>query len=108
MVQKNKLKIVFGEELSSEEKAAAIRRLEKLFTTPKGTMPMARNYGIDFSEIIDLPPPVAKNTYVVAAAEAIDEYEPEFDIDGIDFNEIDNETGQLRDIVTLVPSSDDE
>jgi phage baseplate assembly protein W len=104
----NSLKIVFGEEVSENQKAEAVHRLGKLFSTPKGTMPMNRGYGVDFSDTVDTPPPVARNTFVVAAAEAVEEYEPEFDVDSIDFDVNDSETGQLRNVVTLVPSSDDE
>ena len=104
----NKLKIVFGEEISETQKAEAVHRLGKLFSTPKGTMPMNREYGIDFSETVDMPPPVAKNTFVVAAAEAVEKYEPEFDVESVDFDTDDSESGQLRDIITLVPSEDEE
>ena len=104
----NKLKIVFGEEISEEKKTQAVNRLGKLFSTPKGTMPMNREYGIDFSETVDMSPPLAQNTFVVAAAEAMEEYEPEFAIDSIEFDDADNETGQLRGVVTLVPSDDEE
>ena len=104
----NRIKIVFGEDVSDAEKLQVVNRLGKLFSTPKGTMPMNREYGIDFSETIDMPPPLAKNTFVVAAAEAMEEYEPEFAIDSVEFDDDDNETGQLRGVVTLVPNSDGE
>jgi phage baseplate assembly protein W len=104
----NRIKIAFGEDVSDAERLQVVSRLGKLFSTPKGTMPMNREYGIDFSETIDMPPPLAKNTFVVAAAEAMEEYEPEFAIDSVEFDDDDNETGQLRGVVTLVPNSDGE
>ena len=50
----NRIIIDVDEELKEIES-----RLKLLLTTPKGTMPMDRNYGIDFEAIIDKPVDVA-------------------------------------------------
>ena len=40
-------------------------RLTKLLTTPTGTMPFARDYGVDYSAV-DMPTIAAENSYSVA------------------------------------------
>jgi phage baseplate assembly protein W len=50
-------------------------RLKLLLTTPKGTMPMDREYGIDFEAIIDKPLNVAENCYATEVIKAVGAYE---------------------------------
>lgn len=95
------LSFYLADESMREELDNASERLKKLLTTPKGTMPLDREYGVDYSEIIDLPPPLANNTYVVEAAEAINKYEPKFALDSIEFDADESEAGQFRAKVIL-------
>lgn len=50
-------------------------RLKLLLTTPKGTIPMDRDYGIDFDAIIDKPLNVAQNCYATEIIKAVSKYE---------------------------------
>lgn len=68
-------------------------RLTKLLTTPKGTMPFARNYGVDYGAI-DMPAIAAENSYSVAMMEAVDEYENEVTVDSVEFTN-DNDFNSL-------------
>ena len=60
---------------ADEEIKAVEDRLRLLLTTPKGTMPMNRNYGIDFGEVLDKPMDVAQNCYATEVFKAVEAYE---------------------------------
>lgn len=60
---------------ADEEIKAVEDRLRLLLTTPKGTMPMNRNYGIDFGEVLDKPMDVAQNCYAAEVFKAVEAYE---------------------------------
>lgn len=60
---------------ADEEIKAVEGRLRLLLTTPKGTMPMNRNYGIDFGEVLDKPMDVAQNCYATEVFKAVETYE---------------------------------
>ena len=66
----NRIIIDVDEELKEIES-----RLKLLLTTPKGTMPMDRNYGIDFEAIIDKPIDVAQTCYATEVIKAVQRYE---------------------------------
>lgn len=51
------------------------RRLVNLFSTPKGTVPYMRGFGIS-TEAIDMPIDIAVNVLAADMAEACDEWEP--------------------------------
>lgn len=63
-----------------EEIEAVESRLRLLLTTPKGTMPMDRNYGIDFETTIDKPMNVAQNCYATEVIKAVEAYEEAFEV----------------------------
>lgn len=52
-----------------------IRNVHTILTTPVGTCPLYRDFGIDMTAL-DKPMDVAKNLYAVAAMEAVERYEP--------------------------------
>ena len=60
---------------ADEEIKAVEDRLRLLLTTPKGTMPMNRNYGLDFGEVLDKPMDVAQNCYATEVFKAVEAYE---------------------------------
>lgn len=64
-------------------------RLTKLLITPKGTMPFARDYGVDYSAV-DMPTIAAENSYSVAMMEAVDDYENEVTVDSVEFTNDNN------------------
>ena len=58
-----------------EEIKGLEERLKLLLATPKGTIPMERNYGIDFEAFLDKPINVAQNCYATEVIKAINSYE---------------------------------
>jgi hypothetical protein len=72
---------LYGEDIDQQ---LAVR-LSALLSTPKGTMPGDRNYGIDYS-FMDLPLEAAENTFAVEAMNAVDEYINDVSIDSVDFD----------------------
>lgn len=51
------------------------RNIKTVLSTPIGTCPLYRNFGIDI-EMLDTPTIVAQNMLTVAIIEAIEEWEP--------------------------------
>lgn len=51
------------------------RNIKTVLSTPIGTCPLYRNFGIDI-EMLDTPTAVAQNMLTVAIIEAIEEWEP--------------------------------
>ena len=52
-------------------------RLNALYSTRAGDQPMDREFGIDTSEVIGMPPEAAKNTLAVEIVEKTNKYIPE-------------------------------
>ncbi len=52
-----------------------LRNVAVILTTPKGSVPMYRTFGLDMS-FLDKPMNVAKNMAVIPVREAIEEWEP--------------------------------
>lgn len=51
------------------------RNIKTILSTPKGTCPLYREFGVDIS-MLDNPSPAAKNMLTVAIIDAIEEWEP--------------------------------
>lgn len=51
------------------------RNIKTILSTPKGTCPLYRNFGINM-EMLDTPTIAAKNILTVAIIDAIEEWEP--------------------------------
>ena len=62
-------------QISGNVSAELLARLTTLFTTPKGTVPLNREYGFDFSTV-DRPPYQAKAMYTAEAVRVIRKFEP--------------------------------
>lgn len=52
-----------------------LRNVAVILATPKGSVPMYRDFGLDMS-FLDKPANVAKNLAVIPVREAIEEWEP--------------------------------
>lgn len=74
-------------------------RLKHLLTTPKGTMPMDRKYGIDFSSFIDKPMEVIQNEYATAVIDCVDAYEDELEVISVSLTEI--SISEVQAVITL-------
>ena len=62
-------------QISGNVGAELLARLATLFKTPKGTVPLNREYGFDFS-MVDRPPDQAKAMYTAEAVRVIRKFEP--------------------------------
>lgn len=70
-----------------------IRNVQTILTTPVGTCPLYRDFGIDAS-VLDQPMDVAKNLYAVAVLEAVEKYEPRVQVQEVSF--IPDVSGRLK------------
>lgn len=70
-----------------------IRNIRTILTTPIGTCPLYRDFGIDVS-MVDEPMDVAKNLYAVAVMEAVEKWEPRVQVQEVTFTP--DESGQLK------------
>lgn len=62
-----------------------IQNLSILYSTPKGSVPFDREFGIDWT-IIDNPLPVAKSLLIAEYITATKKYEPRVEVVSVDFN----------------------
>lgn len=69
-----------------------IQNIKTIITTPAGTVPFDRDFGIDWS-ILDLPIREAKAKLTVEYIEKIKKYEPRASVKSISFTA--NDSGQL-------------
>lgn len=70
-----------------------IRNVHTILTTPVGTCPLYRDFGIDVTSL-DRPLDVAKNLYAVAVMEAVERYEPRVRVTEVSFAT--NENGKMQ------------
>lgn len=77
--------LVFDFEYAEANETEIENRLRCLITTPQGTMPLDRNYGIDYSAFIDKPITVAQNAYATAVMDAVSKYEETVTVTSVDF-----------------------
>lgn len=61
------------------------RNVWTILTTPLGTCPLYRDFGID-TTMLDKPIDVAKNLYAVAVMEAVERWEPRVRVQEVTFN----------------------
>lgn len=65
-----------------------------IISTPKGTVPLDRNFGIDIS-MLDLPIEIAENLLTVQIIEAIQEYEERVQVEKVSYTK-NHITGKLE------------
>lgn len=74
---------------------AVLQNVGLILATPKGTVPLYRDFGIDFT-VIDRPMNIAKKLLLRSAIkEAIDKYEPRAKIVNITFEGDNSDTGRM-------------
>ena len=86
--------------------AEIIQNLYCIITTPKGSVPLYRGYGVDYS-YMHAPITVARNLFAAAIVDAVSMYEPRAIIKSIDFDVTEADVGKLYPIleVTFVEQS---
>ena len=65
---------VYGDGTDAERREI-IRNVQTLLTTPVGTCPLYRDFGLDVT-YLDYPMDLAQNLFAVAAMEAVERWEP--------------------------------
>jgi len=75
-----------------------LRNVRTILTTPVGTCPLYREFGIDAS-ILDEPTDVAQNLMAVEIMDAVERWEPRVQVTEVTFEA--NLDGQLRTKVVL-------
>lgn len=85
-----------------EDEAADIQRcLSVLFSTPKGTVPLDRNFGLDWSGL-DYPTETAKSLMAAEIVKQTAKYEPRATVQGITWVTGSNGTIQAKVVITNV------
>ena len=78
----------------SETVNAVLQNIALILATPKGSVPMYRDFGLS-QEFLDKPIPVAKAMLVAEVREAIEIWEPRASVSDISFSQNALEPGKL-------------
>ena len=92
----NKRKIKFN---VTDPVESVLRNIAVILSTPKGSVPMYRDFGISV-DILDRPIPVAKAMMTADIKEAIEQWEPRVTFISVDFME-DELNGRLIPMVEV-------
>lgn len=79
-------------------------RLNALYSTRAGDQPMDREFGIDTSEVIGMPPETAKNTLAVEIVEKTNKYIPEVEVSDVTFSS--DIEGRLVPVIHITTNDD--
>jgi len=71
-----------------------LQNISIIITTPKGSVPLDRNFGMDMS-YLDLPLELAENVFTASIIETIQDYEPRASVAKVTY-EKDHLTGKLK------------
>lgn len=83
----------YGESTEAERREI-IRNVKTILTTPLGTCPLYRDFGLDMS-YLDRPMDLAQNLFALAAMEAVERWEPRVQVTSVTF-EADATDGRLK------------
>ena len=78
---------------SESERREIVRNVQTIMTTPIGTCPLYRDFGLDVSAL-DYPLDIAQSLIAVAAIEAIEKWEPRVTVKDLTFQP--DTSGQLK------------
>ena len=73
----------YGDSTEAERKEI-VRNVQPILTTPLGTCPLYREFGLDVS-YLDHPLDLAQNLFAVAAMEAVERWEPRVRVISVSF-----------------------
>lgn len=94
-----------GFDYAGEDELASIQRnLSALYSTPEGTCPGDRHFGLDWY-FLDYPMDVAQNLYAMEVVDKTEEYEPRVEVVEVTWEwEAD---GRLRPTILIGPNGED-
>lgn len=73
---------------------SVLQAIRTIISTPKGTVPMYRDFGVDM-DFLDLPTPGAEQRARMEIREAIDTWEPRATVKDITFSRDESQPGKL-------------
>lgn len=79
-----------------------VQNVEIIISTPKGSVPLDRNFGLDYS-VVDQPIPIAKALLAAQVVETLLTYEPRVRITEVTFDPEFELNGVLRPVVQFEP-----
>lgn len=79
---------------AAEEVKSVMQAIKIILTTPKGTVPLYRDFGVDMS-FLDLPGPGAEQMARAEIREAIEQWEPRATVKSITFSRSEAAAGRL-------------
>ena len=93
-----------GFDYAGQDELSSIQRnLSALYSTPEGTCPGDRRFGLDWS-FLDAPLDVAENLYALEVVDKTEEYEPRVEVMEVTYEwEMD---GHLRPTILIGPNED--
>lgn len=74
--------------------ASVLHNVALILATPKGTIPMYRDFGLD-REFLDMPTPEAEVRMIAPIREAIEQWEPRATVKDISFSRSADGSGRL-------------
>lgn len=86
--------------LETETVASVLQNIAVILKTPKGSVPMYREFGLSQS-FLDRPMPVARNMLISAVKEAIERWEPRAEVVDVTFAENASNPGELNPTVEV-------
>lgn len=86
--------------LETETVASVLQNIAIILKTPKGSVPMYREFGLSQS-FLDRPMPVARNMLISAVKEAIERWEPRAEVVDVTFTGNASNPGELNPIVEV-------
>lgn len=81
-----------------------LRCLNMLYSTPEGSQPLDRNFGLNWG-FIDQPLPVAQQEYAFEVIKKTREYEPRVKVQEVKY-EFDKAEGKMHPVVRLTKGSE--
>lgn len=88
-------KIIFRKTTSEDDEI--IQGLRTLYTTPEGTIPLDRSFGLN-QDFVGYPTEIAKNMYVLEIINKTETYEPRVEVD-VSFE--DSEDGKITPVISV-------
>ena len=83
----------YGEGTEAERREI-VRNVRTILTTPLGTCPLYRDFGLDVT-YLDRPMNLAQNLFALAAMEAVERWEPRVQVTSVTF-EVDPADGHMK------------